>query len=114
MQDAGGKNEKQGSCMHYPSFNIATLDELSEGAVPLFVIKKDNFQSAIDTAMALIDPLDPRATKFEILIQCKETMNQIKLATVYWDENVSDASVVTFPLNIEKYVPDKIKLALTT
>jgi hypothetical protein len=36
------------------------------------------------------------------MVQCKETMNQIKLATVYWDQNVSEVSAVTFPLNIEK------------
>jgi|TARA_B110000196_G_scaffold302154_1_gene296891 hypothetical protein len=88
--------------MHSSQFNIATLDEASDGAVPLFVLKKDSLQSAIDNAMKLIDPLDPRATKFEIMVQCKETMNQIKLATVYWDQNVSEVSAVTFPLNIEK------------
>ena len=91
--------------MHFPKFNIATLDENIDGAVPLFVIKKDSLQSAIDAAVALIDPLDPRTTKFEVMVQCKETMSQIKMATVYWDENISEASVVTFPLNIEKHSP---------
>lgn len=88
--------------MKEQKFNICTIDEKIEGQVPLFIMRRDTLDNAIDTAINMIDPLDPNSTEFQITTQCKKTFEQIKLAKVYWDNGVFDVSVVKFPLNIEK------------
>jgi len=88
--------------MKEPQYNITFLDKQDEGAVPFFILKRYDLNSAIDTAKKMVNPVDPNAIEFHITVQCKETFEQIKLATVYWDSNVSEASAVTFPLNMEK------------
>lgn len=89
-------------------FNVATLDESVEGAVPIFEAMRDSLEDAIEVASKLIQPFNARLCKFHIMTKSPGSFEQIKLATVYWDDNVSDVSVVTFPLALEKiYHSDK-------
>ena len=88
--------------MQTPKFNVATLDESVEGAVPLFEAMRDSLEDAIEVATRLIQPFDPRLCKFHIMTKSPGSFDQIKLATVYWDDNISDVTVVTFPLELEK------------